>query len=111
MRYYQVQADIVVDQLIYGWWGSTAIEAMALGKPVICYLSPSWKEIFLKRFPEYTSLPIVEGNTQNIYEVLKRLTTDKDYREQKGKESRLFAEKHFDVKKNARELEKIFLTL
>jgi hypothetical protein len=39
------------------------------------------------------------------------LTTDKDYREQKGKESRLFAEKHFDVKKNARELEKIFLTL
>ena len=111
MRYYQVQADIVVDQLIYGWWGSTAIEAMALGKPVICYLSPSWKEIFLQRFPEYTSLPIVEGNTGNIYEVLKRLTMDKEYREQKGKESRQFAEKHFDMKKNARQLEKIFLNL
>ena len=26
MRYYQVQADIIVEQLIYGWWGSTAIE-------------------------------------------------------------------------------------
>ena len=111
MLYYQVQADIVVDQLIYGWWGSAAIEGMALGKPVVCYLAPSWKEIFLQRFPEYNSLPIVEADTKNIYEVLKRLATDKDYREQKGKESRQFAEKHFDVKKNARELETIFLTL
>lgn len=111
MRYYQVQADIVVDQLIYGWWGSAAIEGMALGKPVVCYLSPSWKKIFLQSFPEYTSLPIVEANTGNIYEVLKKLATDKEYREQKGKESRQFAQQHFDVRRNARELEKIFLKL
>ena len=31
MKYYQVQADIVIDQLIYGWWGSTGVETMALG--------------------------------------------------------------------------------
>jgi hypothetical protein len=111
MRYYQVQADIVVDQLIYGWWGSAAIETMALGKPVVCYLSPSWKEIFLQRFPEYNSLPIVEANTENIYEVLKKLATHKEYRERKGKESRQFAQEHFDVRQNARELEKIFLNL
>jgi glycosyltransferase involved in cell wall biosynthesis len=111
MRYYQVQADIVVDQLIYGWWGSTAIEAMALGKPVICYLTPSWKRLFLERFPEYKSLPIVEANIKNIYDVLKRLVVDKEYRNQKGKEARLFAERHFDVKKNAYELEKLFLKL
>jgi glycosyltransferase involved in cell wall biosynthesis len=111
MRYYQVQADIVVDQLIYGWWGSAAIEGMALGKPVVCYLAPTWKKIFLERFPEYNSLPIVEANTENIYEVLKKLATDKEYRERKGKESRQFAREHFDVRKNARELEKIFLDL
>lgn len=111
MRYYQAQADIVVDQLIYGWWGSTAIEAMALGKPVVCYLSPLWKKLFLEGFPEYTSLPIVEANTENIYEVLRKLATNKEYRKVKGEESRQFAEKHFDVKKNARELEKIFLNL
>ena len=40
LRYYQVQADIVVDQLIYGQFGQTAIECMALGKPVIGYLRP-----------------------------------------------------------------------
>ena len=109
MRYYQVQADIIVEQLIYGWWGSTGVETMALGKPVVCYLRPSWKEFFLKTFPEYESLPIVEASTDTIYEVLKMLVADKEYREQKGRESRLFAEHHFDAKKNAAELEKVFL--
>ena len=46
MRYYQTQADIIVEQLIYGWWGSSGIETMALGKPVICYLRDEWKNNF-----------------------------------------------------------------
>ena len=32
------RADIVVDQLNAGWYGVFAIEAMALGKPVVTYL-------------------------------------------------------------------------
>ena len=104
MRFYQAQADIVVEQLIYGWWGSNGVETMALGKPVVCYLRPSWKECFFKTFPEYKVLPIVEADTQNIYEVLKELVTDKEYRERKGKESREFAERHFDIRKNAKEM-------
>jgi hypothetical protein len=107
MRFYQAQADIVVEQLIYGWWGSTGVETMSLGKPVVCYLRPSWKKFFLKKFPEYTALPIVEANTQTIYEVLKKLVTDKKYRENKGRESRDFAEQHYDVKRNTRELASI----
>jgi glycosyltransferase involved in cell wall biosynthesis len=111
MRFYQVQADIVVEQLIYGWWGSTGVETMALGKPVVCYLRPSWKEHFLEHFKEYDQLPIVEADTNNIYDVLKKLVIDKQYRAQKGRESRLFAEKHLDVKKNTKAFEKILLNL
>ena len=40
----------------------------------------------------------------NRYEVLKELVTDKEYRERKGKESREFAERHFDIRKNAKEM-------
>ena len=83
MLYYQLQADIVVEQLIYGWWGSTGIETMALGKPVVCYLRSEWKENFLNHFKEYSSLPIVEADTSTIYEVLKKLTIDDDYRRKK----------------------------
>lgn len=100
MRFYQAQADIVVEQLIYGWWGSTGVETMALGKPVVCYIRPSWKQLFLSVHNEYNDLPIVEADTQTIYEVLKKLVIDSTYREQKGKESRLFAERHFNPKEN-----------
>ncbi len=102
MRFYQSQADIIVEQLIYGWWGSTGVEAMALGKPVVCYLRPSWKDSFFKTFPEYDGLPIVEADTKTIYEVLKSLVVDADLRRQKGDESRRFAETHFDPQKNTR---------
>jgi glycosyltransferase involved in cell wall biosynthesis len=111
MRYYQVQADIIVDQLIYGWWGSTGIEGMALGKPVVCYLRREWKEHFFQVFPEYSELPIVEASTGDIYEVIKRLVIDESYRRRKGEEARQFAEKHFDVKRNAADLGRLFLSL
>ena len=32
LRYYQAQADIVVDMLTYGFFGATAREAMMLGQ-------------------------------------------------------------------------------
>ena len=111
MRFYQAQADIVVEQLIFGWWGSTFVEAAALGKPVVCYLRPSWKAFFLKTFPEYDSLPIVEADTNTIYDALKKLVTDADYRRQKGEESRQFAEVHFDPEKNTKTFMKILETL
>lgn len=102
MRFYQAQADIVVEQLIYGWWGSTGVETMALGKPVVCYIRPAWKVFFLQTFPEYTNLPIVEADTRSIYDVLKRLVTDPEFRVRKGEESRRFAEMHFDPAHNAK---------
>jgi len=104
MRFYQAQADIVVEQLIYGWWGSTFVETSALSKPVVCYLRPAWKEFFFKKFPEYTSLPVVEADTQSIYEVLKKLVTDVSFRRQKAEESRRFAEMHFNPEQNIAEL-------
>lgn len=34
-------ADILIDQLYAGWYGGVAVEAMALGKPVVVYLRES----------------------------------------------------------------------
>jgi glycosyltransferase involved in cell wall biosynthesis len=111
MRMHQVQADIVVEQLIYGWWGSTAIECMGLGKPVVCYINASLKQEFLKVFPEYDGLPIIEANTDSIYATLKELVESPELRARKGRESRQFAERHFDVKKNAPAFAELLLSL
>lgn len=111
MRFYQVQADIVVEQLIYGWWGSTGVETMALGKPVVCYIRPAWKAFFLRTFPEYSSLPIVEADTTSIYDVLKKLVMDPELRAIKGAESRRFAETHFDPERNAKAFAEVLESL
>ncbi len=101
MRFYQAQADIVVEQLIYGWWGSTFVEASALGKPVVCYLRPAWKERFMDHWG-YQDLPVVEATTATIYEALKRLVVDEEYREERGIAARRFAVEHFNPAENAR---------
>lgn len=111
MRFYQAQADIIVEQLRYGWWGSTGVETMALGKPVICYLRSSWKKLFLDTFPEYDTLPIVEADAANIYSVLRNLVIDEKARAIAGEESRKFAERHFNPAENAEALERYLLTL
>ena len=100
MKYYQVQADIVIDQLIYGWWGSTSIETMALGKPVICFLRESWMKNFKKNYPEIKSIPIINANIFNIKDVLRKLIEDEEYRRTASINSRYFAENYFDINKN-----------
>jgi hypothetical protein len=37
LQVYQT-ADLVIDQVLAGWYGGFAVEAMAMGKPVLCYL-------------------------------------------------------------------------
>lgn len=111
MRFHQVQADIVVDQLIYGGYGSTALEALALGKPVICYIRPAWKQLLSSHYPEWENCPIVSASPETVYEVLRKLVIDEEYRIRIGRESRRFAEKFLDVKKNVVEFETLLKSL
>ena len=105
MRFIQVQADIIVDELIYGWHGSTSIESLALGKPTICYLRKEWHRNFQETFPDLPDIPIVNANTFTVYDKIKYLCDDFEMRDLIGKKSRGFAEKYFDVKINAKKFQ------
>ena len=50
--------DILIDQIYVGWYGGLAVETMALGKPVLCYI----REDDLKFIPfeMAENLPIVK---------------------------------------------------
>lgn len=95
-RFYQIQADIVVEELIRGSWGSTAVESMALGLPVITYVRPDWERRFLSLFPDTFPLPIINANKWTIYAELKKLLDDPDLRKVSGLKSREFALKNFN---------------
>lgn len=61
------EADLVIDQLRIGAAGYLSTEAMALGKPVICYI----REDLVSKYPE--EFPVVNANPANIADVLKDL--------------------------------------
>lgn len=111
MRFHQVQADIIVDQLIYGGYGSTALEGLALGKPVICFIRPAWKSFLASIYPEWANCPIISATTETVFHELRKLVTDEGYRNQKSLEGREFAQKFLDVKKNVIELEELLFSL
>lgn len=94
IRYYQLQADIFVDMLSYGFYGANIREGLMLGKPCICYLREEWLDDVKKELPDFVNeLPIVNANEYTIEAVLKDLITNKSKREEIGRKSRAFAEK------------------
>jgi hypothetical protein len=99
IKFYQVQADLIIDQLIYGLWGSSGIEALALGKPLVCYLRPSWKKRFMQTFG-YSKLPIIEATTDSIYSVLKNLLDNRESFDLIGIKSLDFAREHYSLREN-----------
>jgi glycosyltransferase involved in cell wall biosynthesis len=97
--------DIMVDQLSVGSYGVAALEAMAFGKPTICYLKSSL-------IPKYPSdLPIVNANPDTIVDVLESLLVDKQRRYTIGRKSRSYVEANHDAHKITRQLITIYQEL
>lgn len=105
LRYYQAQADIVVDQLLYGWHGSTAVECMACGKPVVTYIRPEVQAIAPRGHP------LINADIHTIYDVLKKLIVDDEYREEMGKRSRAYAVEQHDYRVIGLKLKELYLSL
>jgi hypothetical protein len=112
VRFTQVQADIVVDMLTFGWFGSNVREAMMLGKPVVCYLREEWLERMRLEVPDYVDeLPIVNATPETVEGILKDLVNDPERRRELGERSRAFALKFHSAKAGARRMDQIYREL
>src|SRR5437764_15466880 len=81
------QADLLIDQLLAGWYGGVALELMALGKPVISYLRA--EDLGYIPPAMHAQLPIINATPTTFYEVLKEyLTTRKADLADRGRRSR-----------------------
>jgi hypothetical protein len=92
VRYLQVQADIVIDQLNYGRLGANAREAMMLGRPVISSLDAR-QDPSLPRLAYIDEAPVVAATEATIYAVLKKLIAEPEQWAGLGAASRAFAMK------------------
>jgi glycosyltransferase involved in cell wall biosynthesis len=83
------RADVLVDQLYTGWYGGVAVEAMALCRPVVCFIDDSEN-------PYGSALPIVRADQSTLREVLAGLMADRERRASVAAEGRAFALREHD---------------
>jgi hypothetical protein len=91
-------ADVVVDQLLLGWYGAFAIEAMAIGRPVLVYI----RENEADDNPFGAELPVVRTTAATLVDELRALAGDLERRKELGAAGRRFAEAHHNPRRIAR---------
>lgn len=88
-------ADVLVDQLFAGWYGGLAVEAMALGKPVIVYIRHEDLQYIDPAMAE--DLPFIEASPDTIEAALEHvLTMPREELLALAHKSRAFVEKWHD---------------
>jgi glycosyltransferase involved in cell wall biosynthesis len=82
--------DILVDQLMMGWYGLLAIEGMAESRAVVAYLREDFRA--LRR-----DLPVVSAEPSTVYDVLRDLVCDPDHRATLGAQGPPFVRRWHDL--------------
>jgi glycosyltransferase involved in cell wall biosynthesis len=88
-------ADIVVDQLYAGWYGVFAIEAMALGKPVVTFLHDEAVRRTEEAFG--VEVPLVRATKETLVDALRPLVESPEERHRVGAASRAYVERIHDA--------------
>lgn len=89
------EADIIIDQLRVGWYGVFAIEAMAMGKPVVSFLHDD--ALRLTQDAYGVDVPIVSATSETLIQRLRPLVESASERRRIGRASRAYVEKLHDV--------------
>lgn len=80
------QADVVVDQVFMGWYGMVAVEAMAMGKPVLCFIRDDFES-------RLHGCPIVRCTKEDLGQRLGELLSDAPRRRALAEASRAYVER------------------
>jgi glycosyltransferase involved in cell wall biosynthesis len=84
-------ADIAIDQILAGWYGGFAVEMMAMGKPVACYI----REQDIKFVPEAmkNDMPIFKINPGRLVEDIAAVLDRRAEWHDRGRMSRSYVER------------------
>ena len=90
------ECHIVAEQFLLGWHGLTAIEAMASGKPVLCYLREDIRRLYTL-FSFAGESPIVSAPPEQIADKLRWLYENPEVCEELGRNGRTYVEKYHSL--------------
>ena len=98
------EADIFIDQLLAGWYGNAAVEALALKKPVCAYIRDDMVGYL-------GDCPIVNANSSNLAQKLQLLIENRSLRKQLGVLGRKYVEKYHNTNIIAKKLVEIYVSV
>jgi glycosyltransferase involved in cell wall biosynthesis len=97
-RQVYARADLLVDQLLLGWYGGLAVESMALGVPVISHVRASDLGHVPRGFAE--ELPIIAATPGSIRDVLRTWLGERRAElPEVGRRGRAFVERWHDPRR------------
>jgi glycosyltransferase involved in cell wall biosynthesis len=90
--------DLVADQLIVGWYAMFALEAMAMEKPVLCYIREDLEKFYISSgLILDNELPIIKCSPVTVKETIKDLVLNRGKLAEIGKRSREYVVKHHSI--------------
>lgn len=97
-------ADLIIDDIMQGPYGILCMEALALGKPVMCHIDQSL-------VAHYPGLPIINVNPRNLGSEVKKVLESPKLRADLSYEGRKYMEKNHDIMKSAQKFLDLYKSL
>jgi glycosyltransferase involved in cell wall biosynthesis len=101
LRDRMAEADVLIDQVFMGWYGMVAVEAMALGKVVLCMIRDDFE-------PRLRGCPIVRCTKERLADSLAEVLGGETDRGALGEAGRAFVEREHAAPVMARQLIELY---
>jgi glycosyltransferase involved in cell wall biosynthesis len=85
------EIDVVVEQLVIGWYGIFALEAMACAKPVLTYIAPELERLYrLQGLLDRDELPVTKVDHNTLEAALRAMAMGERDLAELGRRSRAY---------------------
>ena len=93
-----LRSDLVVDQLVIGWYAMFALEAMDSSRAVACHIREDLEQVYIEAgIIEAGELPHLRANEETIEDLLRSVLADPKQLEHAASRGRPFVEAHHSL--------------
>ncbi len=92
------QADIVIDQVLIGWYGGFAVEAMKMGKPVIARIAEEDLHFLPAAMAKDACETVINAGPGTLYDAIQRCIEDRAFLRERAAASLEYANRWHDPK-------------
>ena len=89
------QCDLVVDQLVIGWYALFALEAMSRGRAVVCHVREDLEHYYVEQgILKAAELPLIDADESTIEQTLREILVEPGHLERSASGGPSFADRH-----------------